>query len=470
MRIARASFLGLVTFLAACSGEGLDESGEPLGEVEEAVKSVCPPQDTVLGIDIASYQHPNGAAIDWATVAANRRFVIVKATEGTGYTNKYYADDVAKARAHGMIVGGYHWLHYTTSGAAQAQHFLDAVGGTVAPGDFPPMLDVEEVNDSATAAERVSIMKEWLDTIEAAIGRKPMIYSGIWYWGGSYMKSPLGFGDTYPMVWAAYTQACPKVPDDFTKLVMWQYLGGTGMTPGVASDCDQDKFYGTEAQLLALVNGGADYAGKSLGISGQSYPITSKGPVIVAQGQTVTGWVKLKNVGTKTWKPGSVWLAPIPRDTKSPFYSASWKSETRISTVKADVAPNEVGEFELDITGKDVGESILSLGWVAEGITWFSDPPKGGGPDDGYFAVKVNVVPSATSAVGAGGAGGSGGTTNVGGNGGAGGAADGAPVGDSAGCTCRVGSTPPNGSGVGSALLAFAGLLVGLRRRTARAS
>jgi hypothetical protein len=29
---------------------------------------------------------------------------------------------------------------------------------------------------------------------------------------------------------------------------------------------------------------------------------------------------------------------------------------------------------------------------VAEELTWFSDAPGGGGPEDGYFAVDVNVV------------------------------------------------------------------------------
>jgi hypothetical protein len=98
--------------------------------------------------------------------------------------------------------------------------------------------------------------------------------------------------------------------------------------------------------------------------------------------------------GTEVWKPGSVWLAPIPRDAPSPFASASWLAPHRISSVTGDVAPGQVGEFALDITGSSPGESILELGWVAEGITWFADGPKGGGPEDGYFAVKVNVVPA----------------------------------------------------------------------------
>jgi hypothetical protein len=136
---------------------------------------------------------------------------------------------------------------------------------------------------------------------------------------------------------------------------------------------------------------GVEYAGKSLGASGQSYPIVSQGPVTVAVGETVTGWVKLENTGAATWEPGVVWLAPIPRDEASPFASGSWLHSSRISSVAAAVAPGEVGEFALDITVV-AGQSILSLGWVAEELTWFADAPRGGGPEDGYFAVDVNVI------------------------------------------------------------------------------
>ena len=87
-----------------------------------------------------------------------------------------------------------------------------------------------------------------------------------------------------------------------------------------------------------------------------------------------------------------VWLAPIPRDQPSVFAGASWLHPARISSVAAAVAPGQVGEFALDITGSVEGQSILSLGWVAEELTWFADAPKGGGPEDGYFAVDVNVI------------------------------------------------------------------------------
>lgn len=476
LRSSRA--LGLVALVClGCSGAAEDE-GE-LADYDAFLKSACPPATVVEGIDIASYQHPNGASINWPTVAQGEHFVIVKASESTGYVNSYYADDVSKARQNGIVAGAYHYLRYGTSGSAQAAHFLSAIGGSVADGDLPPMLDVEDTKDSATAAQRVQIMKDWLDTVEQATGRKPMIYSGAWYWG-PYLGTPAGFSD-HPLVWAAYTgSTCPKIPDDFPGLAIWQYLGGQGSTAGINAACDQDKFYGSQADLLALANAKIDFAGAPIGKDGQSYPIVADGAVTVEVGQTVTGWVKLENVGSQTWKPGVVWLAPIPRDQASPYASKSWLASHRISSVKADVPPGQIGEFSLDITGSTPGEAILSLGWVAEGITWFADAPKGGGPTDGYFAVKVNVVPSTAPDAGTGGASGaagaagsgsgwSGGAGNVdagsGAKGGGAGQSQNTRVkGDDSGCGCRApgGDESPRSAWLAALALALA---LGVRSR-----
>jgi hypothetical protein len=168
-----------------------------------------------------------------------------------------------------------------------------------------------------------------------------------------------------------------------------------------------------------------DFQGESLGVTGQSFPIVSAGAVTVHVGETVSGWVKLRNTGTHAWQPNVVWLAPIPRDRATAFTSPSWHSATRISTVSAAVDPGSVGTFHLDLTGHTVGESILSLGWVAENITWFDEAPMGGGPADGYFAVKVNVIPAVAppdgGSGGSGGTGGSGGGVDPGGGGSGGG-------------------------------------------------
>ena len=57
-------------------------------------------------IDLSSNNpHP----IDFNAVKASGvTGVIVKATEGTGYTNPFYAQDMAGARAAGLDVAAYH--------------------------------------------------------------------------------------------------------------------------------------------------------------------------------------------------------------------------------------------------------------------------------------------------------------------------------------------------------------------------
>ncbi len=57
--------LGVAVSLVACAGQSTEDGdGEHLGQRTEALTNVCPPVGSVLGIDVASYQHPNGAAID----------------------------------------------------------------------------------------------------------------------------------------------------------------------------------------------------------------------------------------------------------------------------------------------------------------------------------------------------------------------------------------------------------------------
>jgi GH25 family lysozyme M1 (1,4-beta-N-acetylmuramidase) len=219
------------------------------GVIEQAMAQ-CPPAVTVEGIDIASWQHPNGAAIDWnQVVSSGKKFNIIKATQGTGYTNPYFADDYAQTKAHGMIAGAYHWLDPCCDGTSQAKYFLNVIG-SYAYGDLPPMLDIEDTNVTNTGAY-VQAIADWVKTIEQAVGRKPMLYSGNWYWSG-HLGNPPGYGD-YPISWSWYANGCPQVPDDHTGITIWQYAGGVvGGCPGISGECDLDKFYGTEVDLLSF--------------------------------------------------------------------------------------------------------------------------------------------------------------------------------------------------------------------------
>jgi lysozyme len=237
--------------LAALALAGRSAAAKPAGPgpTTPGFKAACPPETLVLGIDVSSYQHPGGATIDWSEVAKSRRFAFIKATEGNDGANPHYQSDASESRAAGMLVGAYHFLTYGSTGEEQAVHFLETIGSIEAR-DLPPMLDVEATSPKVAPEKRVEIMRAWLELVERATGRKPIIYCGAWYWSG-YLGSPTGF-DAHPLAWAAYTKTCPNIPADFPGLAFWQYLGDKGRTPGIRGGCDQQQFYGSETELLAL--------------------------------------------------------------------------------------------------------------------------------------------------------------------------------------------------------------------------
>ena len=74
------------------------------------------------GVDVASFQHPRGAAIDWSQVAASGvGFAGVKATEGNYYQNPYALTDLAAAQAAGLSVVAYAFAIPNGDGTAGQQ-------------------------------------------------------------------------------------------------------------------------------------------------------------------------------------------------------------------------------------------------------------------------------------------------------------------------------------------------------------
>ncbi len=125
----------------------------------------------------------------------------------------------------------------------------------------------------------------------------------------------------------------------------------------------------------------------------QSFPL-APATLTVHQGDVVDGFFELTNSGTQPWTAGKTELAPTPHDVSSPFADPSWLTPTRVSTVAQDVAPGDVGHFDVKLDATKVGDFQVTFGLVQEGVTWFADPTLGGGgPVDGLMRVHLVVVP-----------------------------------------------------------------------------
>ncbi|MEO6774910.1 MAG: GH25 family lysozyme [Kofleriaceae bacterium] len=246
--------LGLV---AACT------TSQPEQHAVEQGLTMCPDQ-VVEGLDV----YTGTGTIDWAKVqASGRGFAFIKATQGDYNMQATFAPNWANALAAGVKRSPYHFFDGTIDGVAQANTFLAELqsAGGLQVGDLPALLDIEcptssvqssaQANcehtgdsgwvDRATLAQRIY---DWLDTVQAATGRAPILYSyPSWFAAVQMTDARLA---TYPLFIASYN-SCATIPQPWTSAVFWQY-SATGTVPGVTGNADVDRFFGSAADLDAF--------------------------------------------------------------------------------------------------------------------------------------------------------------------------------------------------------------------------
>lgn len=226
----------------------LGSCGAPTPEVDQAIGElvVCGSGPTVEGIDVSVYQ----STVNWPMVrAAGKRFAIARVlhwpTRDTQFDRNW-----REIRANGLIRGAYIYFDPRYDVASQADIVVRAVG-RLGQGDLPVTLDVEQPAPGLpTPARYAAMLRDLSDRIEAGTGRRPMIYTGHYYWP-SYVQST-AFRD-HPLWHAQYTttQPCPNIADAWSNWSFWQY-SSTGRVSGISGNVDLDRFNGTYAQLQLL--------------------------------------------------------------------------------------------------------------------------------------------------------------------------------------------------------------------------
>jgi GH25 family lysozyme M1 (1,4-beta-N-acetylmuramidase) len=217
-----------------------------------AAEPASPP---VRGLDISAYQHTR-APIDWGRLADQGvRFIAVKVSEGTYYTNPYYPADARAAVAAGLGVMPYAFANPSRSGgAATASFAVRAVRAALKPGGLPLVVDLE--NDPYKKAADcygvgIPAMISWITGFtaraEALTGKWPIIYTTADWWQectgstGQFRRDPLWL--------AAFGGTLPTVPSPWGHWTFWQY-DNAGFLPGIGqTDLD---YYQPTSGLPAL--------------------------------------------------------------------------------------------------------------------------------------------------------------------------------------------------------------------------
>jgi lysozyme len=212
-------------------------------------------------VDVASWQHPGGAPINWAQVrAAGVNFTTVKATEGVGYTNPYFAGDLAGARAQGLPVAPYHFYlgRSPNTGAAQADYFvaaLRAAGYTGhRPNEIAPILDFEwDWKGGCPPYGTVDDAKAWLTKVRNAFGRTPIIYTNRYFITGC-MGGTTAFGG-YPLQIADYSSTTqPTLPPGWTHWLLWQFTSKSCVAGIATCNLTRSVYNGGQTGLRRLAH------------------------------------------------------------------------------------------------------------------------------------------------------------------------------------------------------------------------
>jgi GH25 family lysozyme M1 (1,4-beta-N-acetylmuramidase) len=216
---------------------------------------------TVQGIDVSSYQHPDGAAIDWSDVAAaGYKFAFIKVTEGSYYPNPYYASDAEGAQAAGMFVAPYAFANPNYSGGAlQADYMLDHADYVPDGRLLPPILDIEydpyvsqdRTNScyGLTSTQMVAWISAFTAEVQRRTGQHPVIYSTAQWWDECTGDSTAFAAD--PLWIAGGTTSGPTKPTAWNNWIYWQYTC-SATVPGITVDvAPGDSCTGTDASYLS---------------------------------------------------------------------------------------------------------------------------------------------------------------------------------------------------------------------------
>ncbi|NNM44479.1 lysozyme [Knoellia sp. DB2414S] len=201
------------------------------------------------GIDVSGWQGNVNWSYWWGQ---GKKFAYVKATEGTGYTNDYFAQQYNGSYNIGMIRGAYHFaLPNSSSGATQADYFVNHGGGWSRDGKtLPGVLDIEYNPYGATCyglsqASMRSWIASFLSRYKARTGRDAVIYTTTSWWT-TCTGNTSQFSATNPLWIARYASTAGTLPAGWGYYTIWQYTD---------SPIDQDYFNGDLTRVKAMALG-----------------------------------------------------------------------------------------------------------------------------------------------------------------------------------------------------------------------
>ncbi len=372
------------------------------------------PGTRIHGMDISYYQHPGNAPINFKKMyAAGIRFVIIKGGDTVDAYDaqavKYMLPDRLAAQAASMYTSFYYYAYLPNStvqktivsdAKAQAQKVIWRIASLGGYGrrDLPVALDLEnncvQFNASgcahyASTANVTLWAQTWLDTVAAATGRKPFMYSYPQFLENAMARSA-GLRQ-YPL-WLAHYSIDPALTanqpnaksvgcyaDSWTnndcsaQWQIWQYtscgIAGKYGVPGTRVDLN--VFNGNNSAFMQLVRG--------LWQPDQSQMLPINEPTAIS----------ITAQSARTVKDPVLFYVSVVRPNLTPVVTgtvAFVPASSMMSVGKQSITRNSSGSWLVSITNLPVGNYVGTIN--------FTDPTTTEAP--AQVAVVFTVSPAPT--------------------------------------------------------------------------
>ena len=203
-------------------------------------------KENPVGIDISEYQ----GTILWDSVRMVEndfpvKFVFVRATVGMDRPDRKFARNWAESKRRAFLRGAYHYYRPDENSTQQAELFIKNV--VLQKGDFPPVLDIEQLPKKQTLKQLKVGLNNWLQLVEEQYGVKPIIYTGERFYK-DFLKEDF---PEYTFWIANYNFFVENLKPDWR---FWQFTE-KGSASGISGPVDVNVFNGSDADLKAMTLG-----------------------------------------------------------------------------------------------------------------------------------------------------------------------------------------------------------------------
>lgn len=198
----------------------------------------------VRGVDVSTYQ----GLIDWETLAAQDiSFAFIKATEGSSFTDLFFAYNYEQAQKTHLRIGAYHFFSFDSPGETQAKHYIETVPKI--DGMLPPVIDVEFYGDKKSNPPTQETVREQLSVMIALLreqyGCAPILYAAE----DTYERY---LANHFPEcdIWIRSVYTSPHLTDG-REWTFWQYTNRKRLDgyEGEERFIDMNVFSGTEEEF-----------------------------------------------------------------------------------------------------------------------------------------------------------------------------------------------------------------------------